>query len=118
MPDLHQMWSDSQKVMPMNIEILNERENKPLGRKEITFRIDHAGTSTPSRADIHAKIVAQFNADAASVAISTLENNFGIGRIKGAAHIYQSPEQMQRIERAHMYKRNQPKKKKEEEAAE
>jgi len=104
--------------MPMNIEILNERENKPLGRREITFQIDHPGKSTPSRADILAKIVAQFNADAATVAISTLENNFGIGRITGSAHIYQNPEQMKRIERVHMFKRNQPKKKKEEEAAE
>jgi len=97
--------------MLMNIEILNQRENKPLGRREITFQIDHPGTSTPSRADIHAKIVAQFNADATTVAISTLENNFGIGRITGSAHIYDSPEQMKRIERGHMVKRNEPKKK-------
>ena len=116
MPDPHQMWSDSQKVMPMNIEILNERENKPLGRKEITFQIDHAREGTPSRADIHAKIVAQFNADATTVAISTLDTNFGIGQTTGSAHIYNSPEQMKRIERGHMVKRNQPKKK--EEAAE
>lgn len=111
MPDPHQSGSDSQKVMPMNIEILNERENKPLGRKEIAFQIDHAGAGTPSRADIHAKIVAQFNADAASVAISTLDTNFGIGQTTGSAHIYSSPEQMKRIEREHMVKRNEPKKK-------
>jgi small subunit ribosomal protein S24e len=97
--------------MPMNIEILNERENKPLGRKEIDFQINHAGASTPSREDIRAKIVAQFNADSASVAISTLDTTYGIGLTKGAAHIYETPEQMKRIELDHMVKRNEPKKK-------
>ena len=101
--------------MPMNIEILNERENKPLGRKEITFQIDHARASTPSRADIHAKIVAQFNADASSVAISTLDTHFGLGMTKGLAHIYTNAEQMKRIELDHMVKRNEPKKKEGEE---
>jgi small subunit ribosomal protein S24e len=100
--------------MPMKIEILSEKENKPLGRKEVAFQIDHAGVSTPSRADILSKIVAQFNADASSVAISTLDTNFGIGITKGSAHIYTNTEQMQRIELNHMVKRNTPKVKKEE----
>ncbi|MGY5860687.1 MAG: 30S ribosomal protein S24e [Candidatus Thorarchaeota archaeon] len=95
----------------MKVEILNEMENKPLGRKEIAFRIDHTGESTPSRADIRSKIVAQFDADAASVAISTLDTHFGIGITKGSAHIYTSAEQMKRIELDHMVKRNEPKKK-------
>ncbi|MBE0526956.1 MAG: 30S ribosomal protein S24e, partial [Candidatus Thorarchaeota archaeon] len=55
----------------MKVEILSEKENKLLGRKEIAFQIDHIGARSPSRADIRSKIVAQFNADASSVAIST-----------------------------------------------
>ena len=109
------MRSDSQYVMPMKVEILSERENKPLGRKEIAFQIDHAGASTPSRADIRSKIVAQFNADATAVAISTLDTNFGIGITKGNAHIYTDAAQMKRIELDHMVKRNEPKKKEGEE---
>ena len=101
--------------MPMNIEILSEKENKPLGRREIAFKIDHANTSTPSRADIRSKIVAQFNADASSVAISTLDTHFGLGMTKGLAHIYTNAEQMKRIELDHMVKRNEPKKKEGEE---
>ena len=97
--------------MPMKVEILSEKENKPLGRKEIAFKIDHAGESTPSRADIRSKIVAQFNADSTAVAISTLDTHFGIGVTKGAAHIYENAEQMKRIELSHMVKRNEPKKK-------
>ncbi|TFG30937.1 30S ribosomal protein S24e [Candidatus Thorarchaeota archaeon] len=97
--------------MPMNIEILSEKENKPLGRKEIAFQIEHSGASTPSRADIRSKIVAQFNADASSVAINTLDTHYGIGMTRGAAHIYTNAAQMKRIELSHMVKRNEPKKK-------
>lgn len=109
------MRSDSQYVMPMKIEIVSEKENQPLGRKEIAFQIDHAGASTPSRADIRSKIVAQFNADSSSVAISKLDTHFGIGITRGSAHIYTDPEQMKRIELDHMVKRNEPKKKESEE---
>ena len=74
--------------MIMKIEILSEKENKPLARKEITFRVDHAGAKTPSRIDIRDKIVAE-----------------------GSACIYSSPEQMKLIELGHIVKRNEPKKK-------
>lgn len=111
MPDPHEVRSDSQYVMPMKVEILSDKENKPLGRREIAFQIDHVGASTPSRADIRSKIVAQFNADASSVAISTLDTHYGIGMTKGSAHIYKDADQMKRIELGHIVKRNEPKKK-------
>jgi len=97
--------------MPMNIDIVSEKENKPLGRKEIAFKIDHAGASTPSRADIRAKLVAQFDADASAVLVSTLTTHYGIGVTEGSIHIYSDPEQMKRIELDHMVKRHESKKK-------
>jgi ribosomal protein S24E len=97
--------------MPMKIEILSEKDNKPLSRKEIAFKIDHAGESTPSRADIRAKLVAQFDADASAVAVSTLNTHYGIGVTEGSVHIYLDPKQMKRIELDHMVKRHEEKKK-------
>ena len=95
----------------MKIEILKERENKTLARKEIEFRVDHTGTTTPSRADIHAKIMAQFNADKATVVIKRLDTKYGIGMTEGMARIYATPEQMNKIELVHILKRHEPKKK-------
>ena len=95
----------------MKIDIVSEKENKPLGRKEIAFKIDHAGASTPSRADIRAKLVAQFDADASAVLVSTLNTHYGIGVTEGSIHIYSDPEQMKRIELDHMVKRQESKKK-------
>ena len=97
--------------MPMKIEILSEKENKPIARKEIAFKIDHAGASTPSREDIRAKLVAQFDADSSAVLVSTLNTHYGIGVTEGSIHIYSDPEQMKRIALDHMVKRHESKKK-------
>ncbi len=94
----------------MKIEILSEKENKPLARKEIDFRIDHSGAKTPSRVDIKSKIVAQFDADPAAVVIKALDTRYGIGLSEGSACIYANPEDMKRIELDHIVKRNEPKK--------
>jgi ribosomal protein S24E len=94
----------------MKIEVLSERENKPLARKEIDFRVDHSGASTPSRSDIRAKIVAQFDANSSAVVIRSLETKFGAGITEGTARIYSDPEQMKRIELNHIVKRHESKK--------
>jgi small subunit ribosomal protein S24e len=101
--------------MPMKIEILKEKENKPLARKEIEFRVDHVGATTPRRADIRAKISAQYNADAAAVVIKKLVTKYGIGKTEGSARVYATPEQMSRIELNYIIKRHEPRKKKESE---
>ena len=94
----------------MKIEILQEKENKPLARKEIDFRVEHIGKTTPSRADVKAKIVAQFDADAASVVIRNLNTHFGAGMTEGSARIYSDPEQMKRVELNHIVKRHKTEK--------
>jgi len=108
------LGSDSQYVMTMKLEILSEKENKPLARKEITFKVDHAGAKTPSRADIRNKIVAQFDADPAAVVVRALDTKYGIGLTEGSACIYSNPDDMKRTELEYIVKRNESKKKKEE----
>ncbi|MHA2233909.1 MAG: 30S ribosomal protein S24e [Candidatus Thorarchaeota archaeon] len=97
----------------MKIEILKERENKPLARKEIDFKVDHAGAGTPSRADIRTKISAQFDADKESVIIKSLDTKFGAGITNGTARIYSETDQMKRIELDHIVARHKSEEKKE-----
>jgi ribosomal protein S24E len=97
----------------MKIEILDEKENKPLARKEISFKVEHMGTTTPSRADVKSKIVAQYDADSSTVVIANLDTHFGIGITKGSARIYSDPEQMKRIEHEYLIKRHESKQKEE-----
>ena len=95
----------------MKIEILKETENKTLARKEVEFKIDHQGSTTPSRVDVRDKIVAQFDASKETVVIRLLETKFGVGVSKGIARIYSDEEQMKRIELSHILKRQDSDKK-------
>ncbi len=94
----------------MKIEILEERENKPLARREITFKVEHARGTTPSRTDIRAKIVAQLDVDDTRVVVRSLVTKFGSGIAEGTARIYDSPEQMQRVEQKYILARHEGKK--------
>jgi small subunit ribosomal protein S24e len=96
--------------MPMKIEILNDKENKPLARREIDFRVDHAGATTPSRADVRDKLVAQFDADSSTVVVRIMKTAFGAGITHGKARIYSDPEMMKRVETDHIIKRHEEKK--------
>lgn len=97
--------------MPMNIEIVSEKDNKTLSRKEIDFRVDHIGGTTPSRADVRAKISAQFDADLSTVVIKSLKTRYGIGMTEGSARIYSDTEIMKRVENEYILKRDEQKKK-------
>ena len=94
----------------MKIEILKETENKTLARKEVEFRIDHQGSTTPSRADVRDKIVAQYDASASTVVVRSLDTKFGVGISKGIARIYNDEAQMKRVELNHILKRHESKK--------
>lgn len=94
----------------MKIEILSEKENKPLARREIEFRVEHRGATTPSRADIRDKIVAQFDANASTVVVRLLNTKFGVGVTDGTARIYADSDQMKRVELNHIVKRHEDKK--------
>jgi small subunit ribosomal protein S24e len=100
--------------MLMKIDILSQKDNKTLFRREIEFKIDHAGEKTPSRADVQAKICAQFDVDISTVIIKSLKTKFGIGMTKGIARIYNDSELMRKIETPHIARRHEPKKKEEE----
>ena len=102
----------------MKIEILREQENKPLARKEVDFRVDHSGAGTPSRVDIRAKIIAQFDADKDNVIIKSLNTKFGAGITEGSARIYSDSEQMKRIELDHIVKRHKSEEKPEKKSEE
>lgn len=100
-------------MIRVKIDILQQKENKPLGRKEIEFRVDHVGATTPSRLDVKTKLVALLNADPACVVITVFRTRFGHGMSEGSARVYSSAEMLKRTEAAYVLARHEPKKKKE-----
>ncbi len=97
--------------MPVKVDIIRQKENKVLKRKEVDFRIEHVGGTTPSRADIRATIAAQLDSDPSTVVIRSLATRFGIGVTEGRARIYNDVAQAKRVEVDYILKRHEPKKK-------
>ncbi len=93
----------------MKIEILRERANKPLRRKEVEFRIDHIGGTTPSRPDVRNKIAAKFDADPETVVVKILKTVYGAGITHGRAHIYENKSDVRTIEHEYLLKRHEKK---------
>jgi small subunit ribosomal protein S24e len=105
-------------VIPLKIDILRERDNKPVGRREIDFRIEHIGGTTPSRVDVKAKLAALLNADPSCVAVKVYRTKFGVGITEGSARVYSSAEALKQTEAAYVLERHEPKKKETEGEAE
>ncbi len=89
----------------MKFEILKQKENKSLGRREIEFMIDHMGSTTPKRADVASKIAALLDADPACVIIYRMKTRYGIGKTSGSARVYSNAEQLKSVELTHLITR-------------
>ena|SRR3989304_2819992 len=90
----------------MDIEIVAEKDNPLLSRKEYTGIVKHLAGPTPKRLEIRDKAAAMVNADSARTVVIKLESEFGLGRSKMSFRVYTTPEEMMRIEMKYMLKRN------------
>ena len=87
------------------MEIIENKENKLLGRKEIVAKLANTG-STPARADIKANIAKVLKVDENLVIVNEVSNYFGNSNIKIKAKVYDSKEVLEQNARPHMVKRN------------
>jgi len=93
----------------MRIEVISEKQNPMLKRKEIQFRVDHAETgSTPPRLEIRRAVASALKADAETVFIRKFETKTGTSTAYGVANIYDSAEQAKSVEPEYIIKRNLP----------
>jgi len=72
----------------MNIQVISEKENQLVKRKEIIAIIDYQGLSTPSRADLQKHLADQFKVGMDSVEISKLLSEVGISKGKAWIKIW------------------------------
>ena len=92
----------------MDIKVIEERDNPILGRREVTFRVEHDGP-TPSRNSIIEKIAATMNSKPGLVIVDHMNSEFGKRETVGYAKIYASEERVSEVERPHVIQRNVPK---------
>ena len=92
----------------MDIEIIKERENSLLDRKEITFNISNTG-ATPSRDEVKNKLVAMLNSQYELLVLGNLTTEYGSQGTTGYAKIYSDAARAAEVENKYLIERNKPK---------
>ncbi len=88
-------------------EIVEDRYNPIIKRREIIVRIGHVGKSTPSRGLIRHGIAKIYNVDVNRVYVRKIETKYGMGVSDAEVHIYDTPERAKEFEPSHIIKRNE-----------
>jgi small subunit ribosomal protein S24e len=90
----------------LEIEILKEKENNLLFRKEYQAVAHHIKESTPKRSATRDKLAATVNADADRTVVIKIESEFGMGQSNVTFHVYDNHEHMKATELPYILKRN------------
>jgi len=82
----------------MRIEIMKDRNNPLLDRREIEFRIMHNGEGTPSRADVCKELAKRLNIEEDKIFIPHIKTETGRGVTRGFALIFMNGIKLSQIE--------------------
>lgn len=92
----------------MEVKIVATKENPLLKRKEITFAVDHAASSTPPRMEIRRALANALKSNVDLVFVKKYETRTGMNSAVGEADLYDSLEQAKLVEPEYIFKRNVP----------
>ena len=99
----------------MEIEIVSKKENPLLNRTEVYFKVEHPNEKTPKRDAVRGKVAEALKVRREQVVVDYMRSEFGMPVTSGYAKVYRSPEDIEKIEREHIRKRNAIKSEKKEE---
>ena len=87
------------------LQVTKERVNKVIGRVEVEGVITHMGKGTPPRQVVIDALAKLYSKDVGLVVIKYIKSEFGMGRSKLKAHIYDSVERLNYFEPEYILKR-------------
>ncbi len=90
----------------MELEIIEDKENRLLNRREIHFRIIHANETTPKRDEVITHLVQSTGTSREKIVVDHIKPEYGIPHCKGYAKVYKTKEDALHIERKPILKRN------------
>jgi small subunit ribosomal protein S24e len=93
----------------MKIDIVDQRRNELLKRKELKFTLNHDGAGTPGRHEVRQKIADLCNSNVEKVYIIKMDTKTGRMVTVGKANIYDTVEISRSVEPKHIILRNTPK---------
>jgi len=73
----------------MKVQIITEKENPLLKRKEVIISIDYDGGATPSKAELQKMVAEQLKANIENIEIAKILSEIGIPRGKAWVRIWQ-----------------------------
>jgi len=88
-------------------EIVEERYNPLIRRREIVISVFHGGEGTPSRGFLKKAVAALYNVDPSLVYIRSVKTEYGMGVSTARVHIYESAERARLFEPEHVIKRDE-----------
>ncbi len=91
----------------MELQIIKDKANPELKRREISLKIINKGT--PSRIEVKNKLAALANSKQELIVIEQLNTVFGKQEVAGRASIYESEERLKQIAHQHLVARGVPK---------
>ena len=90
----------------MEIEFIEEKENKLFNRKEIKFYVDYDGEATPKVLDIKSKLIALLNTKKELIVVDNVQPHYGEPRALGYAKVYDTVDDLTYIETEHVIAKN------------
>ncbi|MCD6301434.1 MAG: 30S ribosomal protein S24e [Staphylothermus sp.] len=88
-------------------EIVEDKYNPLIKRREVIIRIAHIGKSTPSRGLIRHELAKIYNVEVEKVYVREINTEYGMGVSNAVVHIYDSVERAKLFEPPHVIKRNE-----------
>jgi len=95
------------KIGEFSGEIVGEKYNPLIKRREVTIKITHIGNSTPSRGLVRTEVSKIYGVDINNVYVVKIETEYGIGVTTAYIHIYDSVERAKMFEPEYIIKRNE-----------
>lgn len=89
----------------MKIEIIEERENPLLNRRELSFKVLH-DAATPSRQEVRKKLIARLNAKKETVILDSFTSRYGLKESIGIARVYKSEARAREVESKFLIDKN------------
>ena len=87
------------------LQVIREKENKVVGRIEVYCIVTHVEKGTPSRKDVRAALAKLYGKSEDLVVIKYIKSEYGIGRSKVRANIYNDLERLKAFEPDYLPKR-------------
>lgn len=93
----------------MELNIISEKYNPLLRRREISVEISHPGEGTPTRASAKELLTSKLKADKEALVIRKMATKTGMNKTFCEVEIYEDPNLMRRVFPRHIIEREAPK---------